>query len=122
MAGSLGKTKTYHREMEIMQDLKAVETRLRERLAVLKNRMEDIDDDLGELGDDDFAEMATEAEDDEVLENVGLLAQKESKQILLALGHIKQGSYGKCQKCGVDIMPARLEAVPHAVHCIKCAS
>lgn len=105
-----------------MPDLKEVEQKLRDRLAVLKSRMEEIDDDLGELGDDDFAEMATESEGDEVLENVGLLAQKETNQIRLALERVKQGTYGKCVKCGTDIAPARLEAVPHAFHCIKCAS
>ena len=105
-----------------MQNLNNVEKQLRERLAVLTNRMKEIDEDLGELGDDDFAEMATESEGDEVLEGVGLLAQAEVKKIQLALERIKQGIYGKCQKCGIDIAPARLEAVPHALHCIKCAS
>lgn len=105
-----------------MNDLKAVEHQLRERLSVLKKRMEDIDDDLGELGEDDFAEMATESENDEVMESVGLLAQAEVKRIHLALDRIKQGNYGTCQKCGVEIAPARLAAVPYALHCIKCAS
>lgn len=104
-----------------MSDLKAVEKKLRERLDVLKERMEEISEDLGELGDDDSQEMAIESEGDEVLESVGRLADVEARQILLALERISLGSYGRCPKCGKTIAPARLEAVPHALYCIKCA-
>ncbi len=104
-----------------MHDLKKIEEKLRNRLSVLKDRMREIDGDLREPGDDDFAEMATEAEGDEVLENVGHLANEEVGQILTALSRIKHGTYGTCQKCGGNILPARLDAVPHALYCIKCA-
>ncbi len=101
--------------------LKTLEKQLRERLGVLTDRIEDIEEDLTELGDDDSAEMAIEAESDEVLESVGLAADKEMRQIHLALERIRMGTYGKCLKCGGDIPEPRLEAVPHAATCVQCA-
>lgn len=37
-----------------------------------------------------------------------------------ALLRIDRNEYGKCQECGNDISPERLEAVPHARLCFKC--
>lgn len=39
-----------------------------------------------------------------------------------ALRRIDSKDFGKCIKCGKDISPARLEAVPHARMCIECKS
>jgi DnaK suppressor protein len=36
-----------------------------------------------------------------------------------ALRRIEDGTYGKCTKCGRDIEPARLEAVPWAEYCLE---
>jgi DnaK suppressor protein len=38
-----------------------------------------------------------------------------------ALAKIEEGSYGRCDKCGGPIAPARLEAAPESVLCIHCA-
>ena len=38
-----------------------------------------------------------------------------------ALKRIADGSYGVCAKCGVQIDPRRLKALPTAIHCIACA-
>ena len=103
-------------------DLDKFATKLRERHAVLTERLGEIEEDLTELGDDDSAEMAIEAEGDEVLEGVGLAALKERQQIDLALERIRTGTYGKCLACGQDIPVQRLEAVSHAATCVKCAS
>lgn len=35
---------------------------------------------------------------------------------------IKEGTYSKCDKCGLEIAPERLKAMPEAVKCITCAS
>lgn len=35
---------------------------------------------------------------------------------------IKEGTYGKCENCGSEIMPERLKALPEAVKCITCAA
>lgn len=40
--------------------------------------------------------------------------------ILAALEKIQAGTYGKCESCGQDIPPERLEAVPAATLCVAC--
>jgi RNA polymerase-binding protein DksA len=37
-----------------------------------------------------------------------------------ALGKIEAGTYGICDRCGRDIDPARIKAVPYANLCITC--
>lgn len=37
-----------------------------------------------------------------------------------ALQKIKRGTYGVCDRCGAEIDPARLKALPYANLCIKC--
>jgi DnaK suppressor protein len=39
-----------------------------------------------------------------------------------ALRRLDDGTYGRCQRCGNEIAPARLEAKPAAQLCISCAS
>lgn len=38
-----------------------------------------------------------------------------------ALAKLEESSYGRCDRCGKPIAPARLEAVPESVLCIDCA-
>src|SRR4029453_19054922 len=38
-----------------------------------------------------------------------------------ALAKVEEGSYGRCDRCGGPIAPARLDAVPESVLCIDCA-
>ena len=40
--------------------------------------------------------------------------------ITAALNRLDAGTYGTCTRCGTDIPPARLEAVPHAAACVPC--
>ena len=95
---------------------------LKARLAELNREISEIDQTLREPDSQDFEERATENEGDEVLEDLGKAAQTEIAQIEAALARIDAGTYGECVTCGVAIPPARLEAVPHAAQCIKCAS
>jgi DnaK suppressor protein len=37
-----------------------------------------------------------------------------------ALEKVKAGTYGKCERCGKDIAPARLEAMPWATYDVEC--
>jgi RNA polymerase-binding transcription factor DksA len=43
-------------------------------------------------------------------------------QIDGALKRIEEGSYGRCDECGVRIPESRLEAIPYAAKCVRCAS
>lgn len=38
-----------------------------------------------------------------------------------ALDKLRRGKYGKCDNCGKDIEPARLEAMPTANLCLSCS-
>jgi DnaK suppressor protein len=39
-----------------------------------------------------------------------------------ALRKLDEGTYGRCERCGKPIAPARLEAKPAVKTCIECAS
>ena len=43
-------------------------------------------------------------------------------EVALAIGRLEDGSYGRCEVCGVAIEPARLEAMPATRFCINHAS
>lgn len=42
------------------------------------------------------------------------------QQVENALDRIDKGIYGKCENCGKNISPERLEALPYAQMCIEC--
>lgn len=48
------------------------------------------------------------------------ILEKHLRDIETALERIKDGSYGKCKYCGVNINPKRLKARPTASSCIHC--
>ncbi len=70
----------------------------------------------------DFAEQATETENDEVVAALDQGAQIELSQIVKALKRIEDGNYGECVVCGETINTERLKAIPHTPFCIGCAS
>ncbi len=86
-----------------------------------RGRAEAIRRDLGRSHSADFAEQATERQNDEVLE--ALLAESEGalRQVERARERVREGTYGHCQKCGEAIGVARLAAMPMAERCLKCA-
>jgi DnaK suppressor protein len=43
-------------------------------------------------------------------------------RIETALERIEEGTYGACEECGVRIPKTRLNAIPYATLCVKCAS
>jgi RNA polymerase-binding transcription factor DksA len=43
-------------------------------------------------------------------------------EVEAALQRVAAGTYGRCERCGQQIAPARLEAMPAARLCISCAS
>ena len=45
---------------------------------------------------------------------------QELKAIQDALARLNRGDFGYCQRCGEEIAPGRLEAMPHATLCVKC--
>ncbi len=43
-------------------------------------------------------------------------------QIEAALQRIEDGGYGRCEGCGEQIPETRLDAIPYAAECERCAS
>ena len=89
--------------------------------AALKKSRSDANGDLSsmpihmaDLGSDNFEQEFTLSlmESDE-----GLLGRIE-----VSLERLEDGTYGQCEECGVRIIKARLNAIPYATLCIKCAS
>ena len=69
----------------------------------------------------DFAEQATQRENEDVLTALDQDAKAIVMQIDNALLRIKDGTFGKCLECGKDIPEKRLELVPYAEYCVDCA-
>ena len=107
-----------------MTDERAIRERLLARREELLSRAQRARADLQhehEALSPDFAEQATQRENDDVLGAIELSAREEMAQIGRALRRLEQGEYGICVRCGAEIEAARLEAVPHAEFCLSCA-
>ena len=104
-----------------MPDLKAVEAALKSRRSELLGELREIEDALDDTPPQDWEDRAAERQGDEVLEALGHHDQEEVRRIDAALVRIAEGIYGECQKCGEDIAPKRLEALPDTPFCAKCA-
>ena len=108
-----------------MTNPEQVRARLSARRSELSHRATRVDADLQRKGEPlspDFAEQATQRENDEVLGAIGDSARQEIAQIDAALARLERDQYGECVKCGATIEAARLEAVPYADVCRGCAA
>ena len=92
-----------------------------ERRAHLAGKLAEYEQALDAPKSADFEEHATEAEGDEVLEDLGRAGMEEIHMIDAALKRIEKGTYGICPTCGNTIVPERLEALPHTPLCRFCA-
>jgi DnaK suppressor protein len=85
-----------------------------------KNRMEANGDlssmpiHMADIGSDNFEQEFT----------LSLMQNEEGtlERIEAALERIEEGVYGDCEECGAKIPRARLNAVPYATMCVKCAA
>src|SRR5918996_6053315 len=67
-----------------------------------------------------FADSAqSTAERNKVLAVIERLREN-LQDVDVALGKIKKGTFGVCERCGQPINPERLEAIPYARLCVKC--
>lgn len=105
-----------------MASYEALRTQLLTRMNRLSRRAAAIEADLGKPGDRDWVERATEMENDEVLDSLDEITLAEVAQLRHAIERIDNGTYGRCERCGADIGYARLEALPDAATCVRCAS
>jgi len=56
---------------------------------------------------------------DQAVETRGRLAERISR-LTAALERVDDGTYGVCERCGEEIQPARLAAIPEAELCRDC--
>ena len=105
-----------------MTDHEHIRETLAHRLADLRAQVANIETDLRQPLDDDFAEQAIDRADDEALDAFEKSALAEIALITKALGRLEIGTYGICTACGGAIAPRRLEAMPAASLCICCAN
>ena len=89
--------------------------------AALKKRRSEANGDLSsmpihmaDLGSDNYEQEFTLS----LMESEGGTLEK----IEAALERIEEGSYGQCEECGAKIPKTRLNAIPYALMCVKCAS
>jgi DnaK suppressor protein len=70
--------------------------------------------DMAELGSGNFDQEFT----------LSLLGNEKDalNQIDAAILRIEDGSYGRCESCGLQIPTPRLKALPYAALCVPCAS
>jgi len=69
----------------------------------------------------DPADLAANAYTKELMVSMSANDRQLLESIDAALDRIENGKYGKCIHCGQPIQEKRLEAVPWARHCIRCA-
>ena len=108
-----------------MKEYEEVRSHLIEMLEELDERLTKITNDVKHTEvplEKDFAELATQSENDEVLDFLGNAARAERDRVQQAIARIDSGEYGICELCGEPIKKERLEAVPYSSMCIKCAS
>lgn len=69
---------------------------------------------MAELGSGNFDQEFT----------LSLMASENSvlDQIEAAIERIENGTYGACDTCGEEIPESRLDAIPYAAQCVRCAS
>jgi RNA polymerase-binding transcription factor DksA len=60
--------------------------------------------------------------DEEVARGILLSEEELLAEVRAALARLDAGTFGRCERCGWVIGKARLNAVPYARHCIRCAS
>jgi RNA polymerase-binding protein DksA len=81
-------------------------------------------DAAGELvsgsADQHMADTATETVDREIDYTLGEHDERLLTAIDQALARIDAGTYGRCDNCGAQIAPERLEAMPWTTLCIDC--
>jgi RNA polymerase-binding transcription factor DksA len=98
---------------------------------LLENERRQLQSELSELGfgdggglhyDPNFADSSqVTAERGEAGVLAGQL-QETLDEVALAIARLEEGSYGRCEECGVTVEPARLEAMPATRFCINHAN
>lgn len=94
-----------------------IKQKLEDRLAFLQGRVTELEAHLRQAHlqpGRDFEDMATDAEDDEVYQQLDDSGRQEVNEILAALARMDAGTYGLCERTGNRIPLRRLQVIPTA--------
>jgi len=94
---------------------------LQTKLAEMEKRLGGVTRDITKTLSSDFAEQATERENDDVLEEIARETQTSIHNLKAALQRIESDNYGICTICGEEIAEKRLDALPETTLCVNCA-
>ncbi|HLG67701.1 MAG TPA: TraR/DksA C4-type zinc finger protein [Acidimicrobiales bacterium] len=112
-------------------DVPATESSQANFRELLLHEEEDLRRQLAELGygdaggpnyDPNFADSSHVTAERGTAEALAVPLLKALADVLDAIHRLDEGTYGRCERCGQPIEPARLEAMPAARRCIRCAS
>ena len=107
---------------------------LKEARALLEAKRDDLEDELSRMTDVPMDPSATISFGKRVGEGTSAAVERLSataaagelgvmlQQVLHALDRVDAESWGSCERCGDEIGAERLEAIPWATLCIRCAS
>lgn len=101
--------------------LDVAEAETRERIAALEADLREYDAATASSTDDEHDPEGFTAYDRARTRAILDAAHEHLREIAHARERLTAGTYGTCEKCGVEIAPARLEARPTARTCIACA-
>tara|TARA_R110002124_G_scaffold270191_5_gene438505 strand:- start:14287 stop:14598 length:312 start_codon:yes stop_codon:yes gene_type:complete len=87
----------------------------------LQQRINAIEADFSKGRSQDFAEQTSENENNEVLSEIHIEAQRELNLINQAITRFENNKYGFCSQCKQKINPERLKVLPYIDTCINCA-
>ena len=68
----------------------------------------------------DVVDAALDSVHDEINSQLAEVESRELNRIEVALERMREGKYGVCEACSINIPMARLNALPYATLCVKC--
>lgn len=98
--------------------------RLLERRLALFEQVAQVEDDLRAFQIETEAEVVERGQEETMARLLARLDDRgkaEIEAIDRALARIATGEYGRCEVCGDPISRSRLEALPAATTCVRCA-
>ncbi len=99
-------------------------SRLLERRRELLTTVAGVETELKGLEDEVEVEPLDQGQEEtmaRLLSRLDVRARREIEEIDAALGRVAAGTYGRCDRCGEPIAPARLAALPAIRLCFGCA-
>jgi DnaK suppressor protein len=105
------------------QSLRRFEEKLIQQKQLLENAMITAVEQGRETAADDTQDAADQAVlsyQKELLFTQGTKGHNQLNLVRLALERLKDGNFGECAQCSVEIGPKRLEALPWTPYCIEC--